>query len=76
MGGTGPKARVSAPSTDAANFSGSTALNTALQSLPDARPEVVEVGKTLASDSSYPPPVVIKRISHLIAAHVNDQTQS
>ena len=76
VGETNAKPRVSAPPADAANFSNSSALNTALHSLPDARPEVVEVGKALVSDATYPPPVVIKRISHLIAAHVSDQTES
>ncbi|HTI69012.1 MAG TPA: hypothetical protein VMF06_03555 [Candidatus Limnocylindria bacterium] len=70
------KPRVQAPPVEVANFSGSSALSASLNALPEARPEVVQTGKDLVSQSSYPPPVVIKRISHLIAAHVSEQTES
>ena len=71
IGETTAKPRLTPPPADAANFAESSALNSALHSLPDARPEVVATGKALVSDATYPPPVVIKRISHLIAAHLN-----
>jgi hypothetical protein len=72
VSGVSAKTRVQSPSTDAASFSGSEALSSTLQSLPNSRPEAVEQAKGLVSNPDYPPPVVIKKISNLIAAHINE----
>lgn len=41
-------------------------LRNALAALPEVRPEVVERGRALAADPSWPPPEVMRRVSEII----------
>ncbi len=53
--------------TDAAEFSRTNAINQAMSSEPASRPEEVARAKQLVADNNYPPPVVIGRITKLLA---------
>lgn len=44
----------------------SKALSVALARTPEIRPEVVERGRALAADASYPSPEIVARLSELI----------
>jgi hypothetical protein len=49
------------------SFSGSTAINNALQGTADSRPEAVERARSLISDPGYPGAGVLKQVSNLLA---------
>ncbi len=59
--------------TDGTSFQDTEALQNQLKGLQAVRPEKVELGKTLVSDSKYPPNDVLDRIAVLLAIHVQDQ---
>ncbi len=69
---------VSAPkkkaATDAAEFPQTEALNRALAKTEDVRPEVVARGKQLVADANYPPREMIRRIAHLLASNLGDES--
>ncbi|HAM70665.1 MAG TPA: hypothetical protein DCM86_03370 [Verrucomicrobiales bacterium] len=54
-------------SPEAAQFTSSASLNAALSQAPDTRPEEVARARRLVETRSYPPPELIRRISHLLA---------
>lgn len=60
------KAILRGPGTDNFSATNSAALRTALESQPEIRPEVVERGRALAADSSYPSSEIIQSISQTI----------
>lgn len=62
-----PAVRPGQSNEPAVDFSSSQKLEQQLQSLPDARPEVVRHGRELVSGVNYPPQESIDRISHLLA---------
>lgn len=73
LGVNGAKKPVPPPATDKADFSDTTAIRDALEALPESRPEVVETGKGLVAQATYPPPETIKRISNLLAVKFEEQ---
>ena len=56
----------STAASDNLSSSNTDALRTALNNTPEIRPEVVARGKTLATDASYPPLVIINRLTEMI----------
>jgi hypothetical protein len=54
------------------DFSRSDRLEEELKNLPDVRPEVVQKGRELVSDTNYPPREGIRRISELLAINYSD----
>ncbi|HVM59863.1 MAG TPA: hypothetical protein VMV72_03270 [Verrucomicrobiae bacterium] len=61
---------------DSASFQGADAVNSALQQIPDVRPEAVTRARTLITNSQYPTESVIQSISRLFAARLNlDESQ-
>jgi hypothetical protein len=48
-------------------FASSTALESALKSLPDSRPEAVDHARELINDPSYPSADVVKKLSGFLA---------
>lgn len=68
------KPAVKAPSVDdrSVDFSSTDRLEESLRNLPDVRPEVVQRGRELVSDSNYPPPEGIRRISELLAINFSE----
>src|SRR5882724_7178561 len=69
-----PASGTAQPATDGASFPKSVALNRALGEVPNSRPEVVERAKSLISDVNYPPLVIIRKLSALLAIHLNAAT--
>lgn len=67
-----PAVRPGQSSESTVDISSSQKLEEKLQSLPDARPEVVQRGRELVSDVNYPPKEGIDRISQLLAIKFND----
>ena len=52
-------------------------LDSELQQTPDTRADKVAEATALLSDSTYPPLVLIRKISNLLAIHINnDSTKS
>lgn len=62
-----PAVRPGQSNESSVDFSSSQKLEEKLQSLPEARPEVVQRGRELVSDVHYPPKEGIDRISQLLA---------
>jgi hypothetical protein len=65
-----PAAPASLPAADAPSFAGSAAVNSALSSTPDSRPEAVDRAKALINDSAYPGPEVLRKVSQLLASQI------
>jgi hypothetical protein len=57
--------------TDGVSLSDSTALEGALASVPDSRPEAVQRAKDLLADPNYPPLVLIQKLSRLLATNTD-----
>lgn len=51
---------------DSLSTSHAEALQRALETTPEIRPEMVELGRKLASDPNYPPLEIIEQLSKLI----------
>jgi len=58
-------AKIDADNGERLSSSNTQALQEALKSSPEIRPEVVERGKLLAVDGSYPPRAIIESLSKL-----------
>lgn len=58
-----PKPAVRGPGTDNFSASHSAALQAALKAHPEIRPEVVEHGKALAADPSYPSVGILRQVA-------------
>ena len=56
---------------DSATFTGADRLNQALAATPQVRPKEVQRAKELIGDVTYPPPETIRRISVLLAMHLD-----
>jgi len=69
-GPTPPKRPAASRPSDAASFTSSAALDKALKSLPSTRADAVERARTLTSDVNYPPLETIRKISRLLAIHI------
>jgi hypothetical protein len=54
----------------------SESLNQALSDTPEVRPDKVAEAKALVQDGSYPPAVIIRKISALLAIKINTPDQS
>jgi len=72
LGTSGTRKSSTPAGTDRTDFSDTTAIREALDELPDSRPEVVNVGKTLVSQPEFPPAETIKRISTLLAMKIQE----
>ena len=59
-----------AKAADPAEFAATQALDLALHSAPDIRPEKVERAARLLEDPNYPPQELIRRLSRLIAVNI------
>ena len=62
-------------STDNVSLGESAAVDSALQSAPNSRPEAVERARTLIDDPSYPSPETIKSVSTLLAYHLDSDNR-
>ena len=58
------------PAGDGVSFDNSAALESALKSLPDSRPEAVERAKALVADPAYPTPEMLQKLSRHLAEHL------
>ena len=63
-----PNPRPAAPRQDRISTEQAEYLRSELDRQPEIRPEVVERAKGLASDSSYPPPEVVRHVAAQILA--------
>ena len=64
---TRPKVVIRTPdNTDQFSAENSAALRVALTRHPEVRPEVVERGRALAADPSYPSPEILRRVGEAI----------
>jgi hypothetical protein len=63
-------ASVIVPTPQDASFASSTALESALKSLPDVRPEAVANAKALIADPSYPSAGTINRMAGFLAGQL------
>jgi len=52
------------------------ALRSALANTPDSRPDAVARATQLVGRVEYPPPETIQKISHLLAMHLQSESQS
>jgi hypothetical protein len=78
VSGPTPPTRAASPAKvagDGNSFASSAALENALKSLPDSRPEVVVRGKALANDPSYPPAPLTKALSLFLARNLTSDQQ-
>jgi len=62
------------PAGDGVSFDNSAALESALKSLPDSRPEAVERAKEKAIDPHYPPPVLVHKLARLFAIKLQSES--
>ncbi len=71
-GAQSPKSAASAkqPVAEADAFAGSAAVNSALRSAPDSRPEAVNRARALINDPSYPGPEILRNVSQLLAGQI------
>jgi hypothetical protein len=65
-----PATRTGRTGESSVDFSSSHKLEDSLRSLPDARPEEVQRGRELVSNTNYPPKVGIEKIAALLAIHL------
>jgi hypothetical protein len=65
-----PAAPANPPVSEPASFAGSAAVNSALGTTPDIRPEFVARARTLINDPSYPGNEVLKQVSQLLAGQL------
>jgi len=56
-------------------FASSTALEGALHSLPDARPDAVERARQLISDPNYPSADVVRKLSGFLAGKLTSSAE-
>ena len=61
-----PKVTLKGPGADQFSASNSVALRAALAAQPEVRPEMVERGRALAADPSYPSADIIRQVSQRI----------
>ncbi len=47
-------------------------LREALDSQPSVRPDVVELGRSLASDPGYPPEPIVRKLAELLVSQPDD----
>ena len=64
-------AQSSQSSSDGVSFTSSQALDAALESSPNVRPEQVQRARELINDPNYPPMVTIRKFSALLAIHID-----
>ncbi len=67
--------KAGAPKGDRVQFDQTASLEKALKETPDVRPDVIDRAKDLVANPNYPPPEVIKRISNLLAIHVQEESE-
>jgi hypothetical protein len=78
VNGPTPSGRPAAPARkagDTASFARSAAVEAALKSLPDIRPEAVDRAKQLISDPNYPPAATVKQLSQFLAANLPSENE-
>lgn len=64
------RSTAAASAANSAIFDGAAALETGLKETPAVRPEVVARARELISDPSYPPQEMVRKISLLLAMHL------
>jgi hypothetical protein len=62
------------PAGDGVSLDTLAALESALKSLPDSRPEAVERAKEKAIDPNYPPPVLVHKLARLFAIQLQSES--
>jgi hypothetical protein len=67
-----PAASASLPAAEAPSFAGSAAVNSALSSTPDSRPDAVERARALINDPAYPGTETLRKISQLLAGQIGN----
>jgi hypothetical protein len=60
---------------DTASFPGTAGLETALGSLPDSRPEAVDLAKSLIGDPTYPSRGVVSQLAQYLTRNLTSQNQ-
>ena len=68
-----PAAREPRLEEDKVALATSDTLNQALEETPETRADKVAEAKGLLQNGSYPPAVIIQKISALLAIHINSQ---
>jgi hypothetical protein len=63
-----------APSVEGDSFASSAALEAALKSAPDIRPEAVAGGRDLVSNANYPSDDTIKQLSDFLATQLQSDS--
>lgn len=64
------------PATDTLTTDNAESLKRALESTPEVRPEMVELGRHLAVDPTYPPRQIIEKLAQLMANSIDPSEQS
>jgi hypothetical protein len=62
-----PKSPAVAQETATGSFDGASALESALGSVPDVRPEAVSRARELIADTTYPSPQTLRKVSDFLA---------
>jgi hypothetical protein len=70
-----PAAPASSPAAEVDAFAGSTAVNSALRSSPDSRPDAVDRARTLINDPTYPDSSAIRQMSQLLAGQIGGENE-
>jgi hypothetical protein len=70
-----PAASAKLPAAEVDSFAGSTAVNSALRSSPDSRPEAVDRARGLINDPAYPGPETLRKVSQLLASQIDSPNE-
>lgn len=74
--GSGPdRPRETKAPSDVAAFDRAEALNQAIRTAPDTRPDEIARARALVADSKYPPRETIQSIANLLAIHLEGTTE-
>lgn len=66
-----PAAPATVPAADSTSFAGSAAVNSAIGTTPDIRPEFVARARALINDSTYPGSDILRQVSQLLAGQLS-----
>jgi hypothetical protein len=58
---------------DTASFTGAAGVDAALESLPESRPDAVELARQLISNPGYPSSDTMKQLSEFLASRLNSE---
>jgi hypothetical protein len=78
VSGVIPPARSTAvgkKSLDMASFAGTAGLESALENLPESRPEAVAGARESINDPNFPSPEMVGRLAEFLACNLNCETE-